>query len=66
MAIDWRVYCEDCRKELECCKNGSWADAEATNHLKEFPDHYVLVGYRVQVKNDGLALAEGMAKDFDE
>lgn len=66
MAVTWIVYCEDCRKEIESCKNGAWADAAGTRHMRDYPDHYVLVGYRVVVKNEALTLAEGMAKDLDE
>ena len=65
MAVKWIAFCSDCNKELEKCKNGVWADSAANRHLENNPDHFVLVGYQVKVKNDALILAEGMAKDLE-
>jgi len=65
MAITWIAFCTTCGKEIESCKNGAWADAAAVRHKTDMPEHDILVGYRVKVKNEGLVIAEGLAKDFE-
>lgn len=61
--IEWIAVCMDCKKELERCANGNFAEGAARNHVRNSECNRVVVGY--EVKNDGFkARIETMRETF--
>lgn len=51
--MNWVAYCVDCKKDVyESIPNGAFVDAGARRHIKENPNHRVIVGYNVVIEED--------------
>jgi hypothetical protein len=40
---EWVVYCTTCPMELDRMRNGSFAEALVSTHLRSYPEHRCLV-----------------------
>jgi hypothetical protein len=46
MSVIWIAYCPECKKQIEACPNGVFAEACARMHSKD-TGHKVLLGLEV-------------------